>query len=161
LKAGVQAHYILIPLIAIAVVLAGSLITRSGLAWYRTLRIPPWTPAAKIITGVWSILYVLTCVSAILAWDASPEQVRGQVVALYMVNAFLNVAFSYLFFARHQMGSATLEAVLLAVSVAVIMVQVFPASWIAALLLAPYFLWVLFASYLSFTVFRLNARSAP
>lgn len=154
-----QAHYILIPLIAVVVVLAGSLITRSGLVWYRTLRIPPWTPPSRIISGMWSILYVLTCISAILAWDASPEQIRGQVAALYMVNAFLNVAFSYLFFVRHQMGSATLETMLLAISVAIIMVQVFPVSWIAALLLLPYLLWVMFAGYLSFTVFRLNTRA--
>ena len=33
------------------------------------------------------------------------------------------------------------------------------AAVIAALLLTPYLLWVLFATYLSFTVFRLNARS--
>jgi tryptophan-rich sensory protein len=154
-----QVRYILIPLIAIAVVMAGSLITRSGIPWFRTLRIPAWMPPAKIITGMWTILAVLTCVSAILAWDASPERDRGEVAALYLVNAFLNVAFSYLFFVRHQMGSATLEAALLAISVATIMVQVFPISWIAALLLAPYLLWVLFATYLSFTVFRLNARS--
>ena len=154
-----QVHYILIPLIAIAVVMAGSLITRSGIPWFRTLRIPSWMPPAKIITGMWTILSVLTCVSAILAWDASPVRERGEVAALYLVNAFLNVAFSYLFFVQHQMGSATLDAALLAISVATIMVQVFSASWIAALLLAPYLLWVLFATYLSFTVFRLNARS--
>jgi len=153
-----QAHYILIPLIAIAVVMAGSLITRSGIGWYRTLRIPPWTPPTRIITGVWTILYVLTALSAILSWDAMPQTQRAPVTALYGVNAFLNVAFSYLFFVRHQMGSATLEAALLAISVAVIMVQVATASWVAALLLVPYLLWVLFATYLSFTVFRLNVR---
>lgn len=153
-----QAHYILIPLIAIAVIMAGSLITRSGLAWFRTLSVPVWMPQTKTITGMWTILAVLACVSAILGWDASPERDRGPMAALYLVNAFLNVAFSYLFFARHQMGSATLEAILLAMSVALIGVQVWTASWVAALLLAPYLLWVMFATYLSFTVFRLNAR---
>ena len=72
-----QAHYVLIPLIAIAVVMAGSLITRSGIPWFRTLRIPSWMPPAKIITGVWTILFVLTSVSAVLAWDASPERDRA------------------------------------------------------------------------------------
>ena len=154
-----QVHYFVIPLIAIAVVMAGSLITRSGLAWYRTLRIPTWTPPAKIITGVWTILFVLTSIAAILAWDGCPDRDRPEVAALFLVNAFLNVAFSYMFFARHQMGSATLVAVLLAFSVATVMVQVSGASWIAVLLVAPYLLWVLFATCLSFTVFRRNARS--
>jgi len=153
-----QVHYILIPLIAIAVLMAGSLITRSGTRWFQTLRIPSWMPPTKIITGMWTILAVLTCISAILAWDTSPEPDRAEMAALYLVNAFLNVAFSYLFFARHQMGSATLEAMLLAISVVLIGLQVWAASWIAALLLAPYLLWVLFATYLSFTVFRLNTR---
>ncbi len=153
-----QVHYILIPLIAIAVVMAGSLITRSGMGWFQTLRIPAWMPPTKIITGMWTIIAVLTCVSAILAWDNTAIPDRPALAALYLVNAFLNVAFSYLFFVRHQMGSATLEALLLAISVVIAGVQVWPAAWVAALLLAPYLLWVLYAAYLSFTVFRLNAR---
>jgi tryptophan-rich sensory protein len=154
-----QIHYVLIPLIGVAVLLAGSLITRSGMKWFRTLRIPPWTPSARIITGMWTIILVLTSASAILAWDGTLERDRGQLAALYLVNCFLNVAFSYLFFVRRQMGSATLEAILLVISVGVIMVQVYPVSPLAAILLAPYLLWVLFAAWLSFTVFHLNARA--
>jgi len=154
-----QAHYILIPLIAMAVVLAGSLITRSGIVWYRTLRIPSWTPSARIITGMWTILALLTCASAILAWDASAATDHGALAALYLVNAFLNIAFSYLFFVRHQMGSATLESLLLAISVVLIALQAWASSWVAAILLVPYLLWVLFAAYLSFTVFHMNIRS--
>jgi tryptophan-rich sensory protein len=156
----VQAHYILIPLAALAVVLAGGLITRSGSAWFRTLRVPSGMPQARLMTAMWTMLAVLACISAILAWDASPERDRAETAALYLVNAFLNVAFSYLFFARRQMGSATLEAALLAISVALIGVQVWTASWIAAVLLAPYLVWVLYAGWLSFAVFRLNTRVA-
>ncbi|MGD0620566.1 MAG: tryptophan-rich sensory protein [Bryobacteraceae bacterium] len=47
----------------------------------------------------------------------------------------------------------------MAISVAIVGVQVWPVARVAALLLAPYLLWVLYAAYLSFTVFRLNARS--
>jgi len=154
-----QVHYILIPLIAIAVLMAGSLITRSGTRWFQTLRIPSWMPPTKIITGMWTILAVLTCISAILAWDNTAAPDRPTLAALYLVNVFLNLAFSYLFFVRHQIGSATLEALLLAISVAIVGVQVWPVARVAALLLAPYLLWVLYAAYLSFTVFRLNARS--
>ena len=149
-------HYVVIPLIGVAVLMAGSLITRSGMAWYRTLRIPAWTPSPRIISGIWTILLVLTSASAILAWDGTLLKDCGQLAALYLVNAFLNVAFSYLFFVRHQMGSATMEALLLAISVGVIMVQVYSVSLPAAILLIPYLLWVLFAAWLSFTVFHLN-----
>jgi len=150
-------HYVVIPLIGMAVLLAGSLLTRSGMTWFRTLRIPAWMPSARIITGVWTILLILTSASAILAWDGTLERDRGALAALYLVNCFLNVAFCYLFFVRHQMGSATLEALLLAISVAVIMAQVFRVSPVAAILLSPYLLWVLFAAWLSYTVFHLNA----
>ena len=150
-------HYVVIPLIGVAVLLAGSLITRSGLTWFRALRIPRWMPSARIITGVWTILLALTSASAILAWDGTLERDRGSLAALYLVNCFLNVAFSYLFFVRHQIGSATLEAILLGISIAIIMVQVWQVSPLAAILLAPYLLWVLFATWLSWTVFHLNA----
>ncbi len=151
-------HYLLIPLIALGVALAGSLITRSGLGWFRTLRIPPWMPSTRIITGVWTILFILAAASAILAWNGTPPAGQGMLGALYLVNAFLNIAFSYMFFVRHQMGSATLDALLLAISIGILMVQVFGASFVAALLLVPYLLWVLFSATLAFTVFRLNVK---
>jgi len=152
-----KVHYVMIPLIGVAVLMAGSLITRGGITWFRTLRIPAWMPSARIITGVWTILLVLASASAILAWDGTTAGNKGQLAALYLVNCFLNVAFSYLFFVRHQMGSATLEALLLAISIAIIMIEVWPVSPLAAMLLAPYLLWVLFAAWLSYVVFHLNA----
>ena len=152
-------HYLLIPLIAIGVALAGSLITRSGLGWFRTLRLPAWMPSTRLITSVWTILFILASASAILAWNATAPRGQGELGALYLVNAFLNIAFSYLFFVRHQMGSATLEALLLSISIGVLMLQVFSASFVAALLLAPYLLWVLFSAALAFAVFRLNVKA--
>jgi translocator protein len=155
----VPVHYILIPFVAVTVEMSGSLIRRGGDPWFRTLRIPAWMPRTRTMSVMWAMVALLACVSAILAWDGSHARDRAETATLYLVNAFLNVAFSYLFFARRQMGSAALEAALLAVSVVLIGVQVWMASWIAALVLAPYLGWVLFAAWMSFTVFRLNQRS--
>ncbi len=149
-------QYFLIALIAALTALICVLLARSGMPWFRTLRMPPWSPAGQALVWSWSVLFSLTALSAILAWNAASPEQHGQLGAVYAIHAFLNAAWCYLFFVRHQIGSAALEACLLAIAIAVIVLEVFPVSWVAVVLVLPFFVWVLFGMYLTLTIFRMN-----
>ena len=151
-----RAHYLIIPLVTAGVAAGGGWLSRSGMEWYRGLRVPSWTPAGNVIGRVWAALYVMAALSAALALNAAPPERYTMVAALYAVNAFLNLAWPYLFFVRRQIGSAALEALLLAASVAVIQGNVLMSSPVAAVLLLPYLGWTLFAARLTYAIYGLN-----
>ncbi len=151
-----RAHYLIIPLVTAAVAAGGGWLSRSGMEWFRGLRVPSWTPAGTVIGRVWAVLYVMAALSAALALNAATPERYTMVAALYAVNALLNLAWPYLFFVRRQIGSAALEALLLAASVAVIQGNVLMFSPVAAVLLLPYLGWTLFATRLTYAIYGLN-----
>ncbi len=148
--------YAVIAITTAAAAGGGWWIGRAGMGWYCRLRLPEWTPGGRVIGFVWAILYPMAALSAVLALSTAAPGRYAMIGALYGVNAFLNLAWTYLFFRRRQIGSAALDALLVAVSIAVIQWNVYSASPWAALLLAPYLVWTLFAAWLTYAIFGLN-----
>ncbi len=150
--------YWTIALVTIAVAGIGGLLTTSGMAWYQTLLLPRWTPSGMVIGAVWTILFILTMIAAMLVWrDAPHQRVRFKItLLLFCANALLNVLWSYLFFVQNLLSSAVLEAAVLGASVIALVIFIRPFSKTAALLLLPYAAWVAFATYLSYVIFMMN-----
>jgi len=78
------------------------------------------------------------------------------IMAAFILNAMLNVGWSWLFFSLHLIGWAAWEAILLEASVIVLIVLIRPISRVAAGLLVPYAAWVAFATVLTFIIWQLN-----
>ncbi len=152
-------NYFLIPLVTIFVALLGSFFTELGLKdWYKTLKLPKFTPSGKIIGMVWSIIFALAAIAALIVYNSSavlPGDLR-LLTYLFAANALMNLFWSLLFFYLHMVGYAAIESAALALSVLGLILFIYPISGLAAILLAPYFLWVVFATYLTYSVWRLN-----
>ncbi|MEM7239535.1 MAG: TspO/MBR family protein, partial [Pseudomonadota bacterium] len=71
-------------------------------------------------------------------------------------NAAVNAAWSGFFFTLQRPDWALIEVAVLWMSIVALIVYIWPISTMAAFLLAPYFLWVTFASILNLAVVRLN-----
>lgn len=135
----------------------GGLATRLD-RWYYELRKPPWQPPDWLFGPVWTTIFVLGAWAALIGWyapEATPES-RTRLLAAYAVNSLLNVTWSLLFFRLHRPDWALAEVALLWVSIAAMMVVLWPVSRVAALMIAPYLLWVSFASVLNTAIVRLN-----
>lgn len=152
-----KANHLVIPLAAVLTAVAGSVVTSDGMAWYRSIRLPAWTPPGAVIGAVWTTIFALAAASALIAWNGAKKEARAGIAAAFVVNGVLNVLWSCLFFGLHLMGAATGEAALLGLSVLGIIVLVWPVSRLAAALLFPYAGWVAFATYLTYAVWSLNA----
>jgi len=107
---------------------------------------------------VWGAVLALAALSAALAWNASGATHNGNLMALYAVNAFLNAAWCYMLFVRHQIGSATLTAALVAIGIAVTILDLFQLSIASALLMLPFLAWAVAGIHVSWTIFRMNVR---
>ncbi|MFA6552425.1 MAG: TspO/MBR family protein [Candidatus Paceibacterota bacterium] len=150
-------NYIFIPLITIATAWIGNYLTFGGMAWYKTINLPSWTPPGFIIGTVWTILFILAAISAIIVWNAEmPDEKLALIVIFFVVNALLNIGWSLLFFNLHLIGASVFEAGFLGLSVLALVIFIWPVSVLAAALLIPYFLWVSFATYLTYSVWIIN-----
>ena len=156
-------NYIVIPLITALTAFLGSRFTTSGIGsgWYDFIAKPSWTPDGSIIGAVWTILFILATISALIFYNKAFGGKRfNWTIAIFLLNAFLNVFWSFLFFKQHILGLATIEAGLLGVSVIALIFLIWEKEEkllkTASLLLVPYALWVSFATYLTYAVWTLN-----
>jgi translocator protein len=144
----------------IAVAGLGGLATELG-PWYRGLKQPPWQPPDAAFGPAWSVIYLLTAIAAVRVWRrARTSRERAQWLAALACNGALNVFWSWLFFKARRPDWALAEGALLWLSVVLLIVLARrhdePSVW----LLAPYLLWVGFASALNCSVMRLNGPFA-
>ncbi len=149
---------ILIVFIVLLVSVVGSAITSAGMTWYDTINLPSFTPPGSFIGAVWTTIFALCIFSAIKFWSSKQEANLSNLVAgLFLLNAFLNVFWSQVFFGWHLLGWAFLEAILLDLSVIALIILIWPKDKVAAAALIPYVAWVAFASYLTFVIWQLNS----
>jgi tryptophan-rich sensory protein len=121
--------------------------------WYRTLVKPSWNPPAWIFGPVWTFLYLTIGVAA---WGVWKRAGWHRALVPWAGQLALNAAWTPVFFGLRQMGWAFVVIVLLwGAIVATIAVFAKVERW-TAWLLAPYLAWVSFATWLNFTLWRLN-----
>jgi translocator protein len=134
----------------------GALVTDLS-PWYYNLRKPAWQPPDWLFGPAWTLIFGLTAFAGILAWRGAwgrPDHAR--IIVLFAINAALNVGWSALFFRLHRPDWALLEVGFLWLSIAVLMVALWPMSRTASYLLVPYLAWVSFATILNFAIVQLN-----
>ncbi len=145
-------------LLAVAVAVAGGVATRTD-QWYRRLRVPGWKPPDWAFGPIWTVIFALTTTSAVLAWNGDPDPAaRARLVAVFMINGALNIAWSVIFFRLRRPDWAFIEVVLLWLSIVAVAVAVGRVSTVAGLLNLPYLAWVSVAACLNLTILRLNPR---
>jgi translocator protein len=143
-------------LAAIAVAVAGGLATQLG-PWYHQLAKPTWQPPDWLFGPVWTVVFALTALSGARAWWGIPPGTDRQIViVLFAVNGLLNVLWSVLFFTLRRPDWALIEVAFLWLSILALIVTIGRYSPMGAWLLAPYLVWVSFASVLNWTIVRLN-----
>lgn len=143
-------------LCALAVAALGGLMTDIG-PWYRSLAQPAWKPPDWLFGPAWTLIYGLAAAAGVLAWRRIPKgAARDSTLALFAMNAFLNVFWSLLYFRLRRPDWALFEVVFLWLSIVALMVALYRYATAATWLLLPYLVWVTFAGLLNLATVRLN-----
>jgi tryptophan-rich sensory protein len=126
-------------------------------AWYDALNKPPWNPPKWAFGPAWTVILSLAAWAGVLAWNETnaPED-RVRLVVLFGVNLLLNGLWSQIFFNLRRPGWALVEIAFLLASILSLVLTFYAVSPLAGVLILPYLLWVMFASFLNFTIWRLN-----
>lgn len=124
--------------------------------WFAALMKPSLYPPPATFGIVWSVLYVLIGVALAMVASARGAPGRGVAVAVFALQLMLNLAWSPVFFALHQMTAAlAIIGVMIVLTLGLIALfwRVRPT---AGALLLPYLAWICFASVLNYQFLALN-----
>jgi translocator protein len=150
-------NYILIPIVVFLTAFIGSTLTDPNSTWYKTLKLPSFAPPGYVIGIVWTVIFILCAISAIILWNKLPHNTLfWWLIGIFIVNAVLNIGWSYLFFNQHQIFASIIEMIILEASTIAIIILAWPLSRLAAGLLLPYAAWVAFATFLAMNIYNLN-----
>lgn len=155
----IKTHRVLIPALVLVTAVAGSAFTAMGVSdWYPSLNQPELSPPNWVFGPVWTVIYILSAISAIIFWDqfGKFKTRRLWIKLLFGLNLLLNLFWSYLFFVEHQVKFALVELSILNLTTLALIILLWPISRPASALLIPYFLWVCFAGYLNYMFMVLN-----
>jgi tryptophan-rich sensory protein len=136
---------------------SGALLGASDGDWYRNIKKPSFNPPSWIFGPVWTLLFTLMGVALYLVWTSPSSKIRTVALILFAVQFVFNVLWSYLFFGINKPGIAFAEILIMLGFIIATTVYFFKINKISGYLLIPYILWVSFASFLNFSIWRLNA----
>jgi len=149
--------------ISFGVAAVGSLATFQNVdGWYADADKAFWTPPNLVFGPVWTVLYTLMSVAAWLVWRRPPSPERRRALGAYIAQLALNAVWTPVFFGLYpSIGSPALWIALviivaLDVMVLVTMLRFWPVRRLAAVLLIPYWAWVLYATTLNAALAVLN-----
>lgn len=133
--------------------------------WYANAEKVAWSPPNWLFAPTWSALYFLIALAAWLIWRNTDERLRDArrtALLIYAVQILLNALWTPVFFGGYPaFGSAALWIglviiVALAITIVIMISRYHKISALAAWLMVPYLLWILFATSLNAGVAILN-----
>ena len=127
--------------------------------WFAALDKPAIYPPPATFVIVWTVLYVMMGLAAAMVCAAWGARYRMPAILAFGLQLALNLAWSPVFFARHEITLAL--AILGALDVAVVLTLVlfWKVRRVAGLLMLPYLAWILFATVLNWQFLVLNPRA--
>lgn len=141
----------IVPAVVLLGLLSGQLAgSGPGNPWFDALIKPSTYPPAGVFGVVWTVLYVLMGLAVSMVAAARGAAGRSTALVVFVVQILLNLAWSPLFFAAHQITGALVLIAALDVAVIVTIALFWRVRPIAALLLVPYLAWILFATLLNY-----------
>ena len=140
----------LISLCVIVGALASAAFVNPG-DWYEALPKPSFNPPAWVFGPVWTVISILTAISALLIWKTEKAE-RTRAMVLFGLLGFWNIVWCLVFFTLHNIGLGFAVLVLLWLTLAAVIGFSWGLSKAAALTLAPFLFWVTFAGILNLSI---------
>lgn len=132
-------------------------LTRQGSELYSQAIVkPPLSPPAIVFPIVWGILFLLMGIGAARIYLAEPSPARTKSLRIFLLQLAFNFFWSILFFNFQAFGFALIWLLVLWGLILWMIFSFRQVDPLAAWLQFPYLLWVTFAAYLNFGVWRLN-----
>ena len=137
-------------------VVGSGLWVNTGDGWYRGLNQPSWQPPDFIFGIIWPYNFIVLGFAAVIISQRLSAALIATYLSVFAITVACALTWAYQFYRPHNLEAASVALTLVAALTIFLVVIATRASWPLALSLVPYQLWVITASYLSWTYARLN-----
>ena len=124
--------------------------------WYKNLTKPMFSPPDWVFPPMWGFLYLIIIVSLLIYFKSSNWSSKKKGYFFFGIQMILNLIWSPVFFGLKNMLLALVIVILMDVFVILTIREFYKVSKISGILLVPYLLWILFATYLNAGYLILN-----
>ena len=128
-------------------------------AWFAALVKPEAMPGAWVFGFVWTLLYIMMGFALAMILHARGARGRPLAIGLFIAQFVLNLTWSPIFFAAHQVTTALIVIIImlaLAIATTFAFARIRKA---AAWLMVPYLAWLCFAAVLNYEIDRMNPNA--
>ena len=146
----------LVPGIVLLGALSGTVGGGANTPWFASLVKPSLYPPPATFGIVWTILYVMMAFALVMVVTARGAPGRRLAIIAFCLQLALNLAWTPLFFAAHQITAALILLLAIDFAVLVTLVLFWRVRPLAGALLVPYLAWVLFAAVLNWQFLEAN-----
>ena len=126
----------------------------SGYMDYNDLIKPTLSPPGIVFPIAWTIIYLLIGISYTLLKEKG--EVPKETKQLYYTQLVFNYLWTFIFFVFRLRLLSVLWIIILDVLVIIMTYQFYKQNKLSGILLIPYVLWLLFATYLNISIYFLN-----
>ena len=126
----------------------------SGYMDYNDLIKPTLSPPGIVFPIAWTIIYLLIGISYTLLKEKG--EVPKETKQLYYTQLIFNYLWTFIFFVFRLRLLSVLWIIILDVLVIVMTYQFYKQNKLSGILLIPYILWLIFATYLNISIYFLN-----
>lgn len=148
---------VLIPIIVLLGLLSGTVAgSGPGNPWFAALTKPQIYPPPATFGIVWTLLYAMMGFALAVIITAFGARDRGTAIVAFCFQFALNLAWTPVFFAAHQIKGALILISVLDVAVLVTILLFWRVRPVAGALLLPYLAWICFATFLNWEFLKAN-----
>ena len=126
----------------------------SGYMDYNDLIKPTLSPPGIVFPIAWTIIYLLIGISYTMLKEKG--EVAKETKQLYYIQLIFNYLWTFIFFVFKLRLLSVLWIIILDVLVIIMTYQFYKQNKLSGILLIPYVLWLLFATYLNISIYFLN-----
>ena len=142
--------------LTLAVGMLSGFLSREGMEQVSKLPQSALTPPSWVFPVVWGILYTLMGFGAARIWLSPESEERSRGLWLYLFQLVFNFFWSLFYFNMQAFGFSLLWLMALWILILLMILSWRKTDKLAAWLPIPYLIWVAFAGYLNFVMWRLN-----
>lgn len=126
------------------------------LSWYSTLTKPVFTPPAWVFAPAWIFLYITIFTSLLLYTVTRSRQPKATGYTYFVMQMIFNILWTPAFFILHDFILSSIIIIILDILVFLNIIEFYKISKFSGIILLPYFLWILFATYLNIGILIQN-----